>query len=344
MPTLLLLLLVVPSATFRFSFAATDPATAAAAGDGRVEIYNSISKGGFFSQTWDVHHSKSKMRVRQVPGDGSCLFHAIYVALAHATNGSHPQEDYDDMCKAAGVLRQTALDYLSQDPNRLLTVTYNQDMKSQELLEMTSKEMGLSAEQYLARLRDPKEWGGGLEIVALANALERPIFLYELKPVGLLFWSRFVFKKMVECGMPKFSPNKSLHILIADCNFPDCAPYFYNKAGNHFLALFPCEDVPIVAVIEKKKSAAAAAAAAATAAGSAAPTPGLASSSSSMAEGGREGRASFGRRVFLRGRMLRRLEAKIKETLFFRGSGGGGGAGGRRKGGRLGGKGKTKRR
>lgn len=40
------------------------------------------------------------------------------------------------------------------------------------------------------RLRDPKEWGGGLEIVALANALERPIFLYELKPVGLLFWSR----------------------------------------------------------------------------------------------------------------------------------------------------------
>jgi len=71
------------------------------------------------------------------------------VALAHATNGSHPQEDYDDMCKAAGVLRQTALDFLSQDPNRLLTVTYNQDMKSQELLEMTSKEMGLSAEQYL---------------------------------------------------------------------------------------------------------------------------------------------------------------------------------------------------
>lgn len=29
--------------------------------------------------------------------------------------------------------------------------------------------------------------------------------------------------------MPKFSPNKCLHILIADCNFPDCAPYFYNK-------------------------------------------------------------------------------------------------------------------
>ena len=42
-----------------------------------------------------------------------------------------------------------------QDPNRLLTVTYNQDMKSQELLEMTSKEMGLSAEQYLVSTPPP---------------------------------------------------------------------------------------------------------------------------------------------------------------------------------------------
>jgi hypothetical protein len=37
-----------------------------------------------------------------------------------------------------------------------------------------------------------QEWGGGLEIVALSNALERPICLYELKPVGMLFWSRSV--------------------------------------------------------------------------------------------------------------------------------------------------------
>lgn len=85
-----------------------------------------------------------------------------------------------------------ALDFLSKDPERVLTVTYNQDMRSCELLEMTSREMGLSPDQYLLRLRDPKEWGGGLEIVALANALERPIFLYELKPAGFLFWSRCV--------------------------------------------------------------------------------------------------------------------------------------------------------
>ena len=34
---------------------------------------------------------------------------------------------------------QTALDFLQQDPDRVLSVTYNQDMRSSELLEMTSK-------------------------------------------------------------------------------------------------------------------------------------------------------------------------------------------------------------
>lgn len=56
---LLFLLLVGPSATFRFSFAA----------DTRLDVYNAISRGGFFSQTWDVHQSRGKMRVRQVSDD-----------------------------------------------------------------------------------------------------------------------------------------------------------------------------------------------------------------------------------------------------------------------------------
>lgn len=34
---------------------------------------------------------------------------------------------------------QTALDFLQQDPDRVLSVTYNQDMRSSELLDMTSK-------------------------------------------------------------------------------------------------------------------------------------------------------------------------------------------------------------
>jgi len=59
-----------------------------------------------------------------------------------------------------------------------------------ELLQTTAKEMGLTPEEYLVKYRNPKEWGGGMEIVALSNAWKRPIILYELKPVGCLWWSK----------------------------------------------------------------------------------------------------------------------------------------------------------
>ena len=83
-----------------------------------------------------------------------------------------------------------AVEYLAADDDRLLTVDCDHKMKASELLELTAKEMRRSPTQYLERMKDPKEWGGGCEIVVLANALKRPICLYELKPVGMLFWSR----------------------------------------------------------------------------------------------------------------------------------------------------------
>jgi hypothetical protein len=53
-----------------------------------------------------------------------------------------------------------ALDFLSADPDRVIRVSYDHDMKACELLELTSKEMGRTPEQYLERMRDPKVRGG----------------------------------------------------------------------------------------------------------------------------------------------------------------------------------------
>jgi hypothetical protein len=41
----------------------------------------------------------------------------------------------------------------------------------------------VSPAQYLANMRKPSEWGGGPEIVVLANVLKRPIHVYELQPI-----------------------------------------------------------------------------------------------------------------------------------------------------------------
>lgn len=83
-----------------------------------------------------------------------------------------------------------AIDYLASDPTRVLSIAPEQDMTAGELLELVASQMGITPQEYLTKLKDPKEWAGGPEIVALANALERPITLYELKAVGLLYWSR----------------------------------------------------------------------------------------------------------------------------------------------------------
>ena len=80
------------------------------------------------------------------------------------------------------------------------------------------------------------------------------------------------------------------------------------QAGNHFLALFPCEDIPVATVLKEGGKSHAS------------------SSSSTLANPppahNKEG--SFGRRVSLRGRMLRRLQEKFLSTLFFRPVGRGG--------------------
>ena len=86
-------------------------------------------------------------------------------------------------------------------------------------------------------MRQDSYWGGGPEIVALCNVLERPIHVYELCVNN----NRFVLRRMACFGSPKFDRRQALHILSADSRFPDLEPGKQLAAGNHFLAMFPEE-------------------------------------------------------------------------------------------------------
>ena len=44
-------------------------------------------------------------------------------------------------------------------------------------------------------------------------------------------------------GSPKFDQKEPLHILSADCRFPDLIPGTQADAGNHFMAVFPERDM-----------------------------------------------------------------------------------------------------
>jgi len=53
----------------------------------------------------------------------------------------------------------------------------------------------------------------------------------------------FGLRRMACFGSPKFDGKEPLHILSADSRFPDIVPGKQLSSGNHFLSIFPCNDI-----------------------------------------------------------------------------------------------------
>jgi OTU-like cysteine protease len=189
-------------------------------------------------------------RIRQVPGDGSCLFHSLSLCLRHAVNGTHWNMDCDinELFTFSNSLRQMAVDCLLEGQQRKLFVQGNEWLPAQELADIAAQQYGLTGAEYCAAMRDETTWGGGPEIVALSNVLRRPIHVYELCVVnnnkshnnkGTATATAFGLRRMACFGSPRYDHASALHVLSADSRFPDLAPGKQNVVGNHFLAVFP---------------------------------------------------------------------------------------------------------
>jgi hypothetical protein len=184
--------------------------------------------------------------IRQVPGDGNCLFHSISTCYAQALNGTHLDlrnpANLQWLYQNSAKLREQAVDCLEQS-RKLLFLQGHEHLKAQELVQAAAAQYGISGSDYCRLMRQDSYWGGGPEIVALCNVLQRPIHVYELANEK----NRFVLRRMACFGSPKFDKRPALHILSADSRFPDLQPGRQLASGNHFLAIFPSE------VTEEKK-------------------------------------------------------------------------------------------
>jgi len=201
-----------------------------------------IDYDGFLTSEFQVFGQSESMICRQVPGDGNCLFYAIAVGLGLIEKGVHPSNERKALWSLATRLRKTAVDYLQEDPEREIFLEGEECWTASILLEVAAQQYSTTVEKYCRNMRSPSDWGdgeekwgGGPEIVALANYLKRPIFVYELMCKG----NRFCFHRIACFGSPLFDDNTPLHILSADSRFPDVAPGRQLARGNHFLALFP---------------------------------------------------------------------------------------------------------
>ena len=213
-----------------------------------------------------IHNSP--VTIRQVPGDGNCLFHSISVAWAHATNGTHLEmrspETMEWLYRHSTKLRQLAVDCL-EEQRKLLFLQGHEYLKATDLVEAAAAQYGISGSEYCELMRQESYWGGGPEIVALCNVLQRPIHVYELyvpeeeededqaqkktKRNNYRMGYRssqphssppcFLLRRMACFGSPKFDRAPALHILSADSRFPDVKPGEQLESGNHFLAIFP---------------------------------------------------------------------------------------------------------
>jgi hypothetical protein len=181
---------------------------------------------------------KIPVRIRQVPGDGNCLFHSISTCVAYSVNGTHLDlkniKNLQWLYQNSARLRQQAVDCLEQK-RKLLFLQGHEYLKAHELVEAAASQYGISGPEYCSLMRQDSYWGGGPEIVALCNVLQRPIHVYELFAQG----DKFVLRRMACFGSPKFDKEQALHILSADSRFPDLKPGQQLVAGNHFLAIFP---------------------------------------------------------------------------------------------------------
>eukprot|EP00578_Thalassiosira_sp_NH16_P024295 CAMPEP_0181100546 /NCGR_PEP_ID=MMETSP1071-20121207/13251_1 /TAXON_ID=35127 /ORGANISM="Thalassiosira sp., Strain NH16" /LENGTH=442 /DNA_ID=CAMNT_0023183283 /DNA_START=115 /DNA_END=1443 /DNA_ORIENTATION=+ len=202
------------------------------------------------------------VRIRQVPGDGNCLFHSIAACLHHVSNGTHlPMDSHEciSVLRARSLgLRNSAVDILQNSANggrRRLFLQGEEYLEAKELLDAAAAQFDMAGEEYCELMRKESYWGGGPEIVALCNHLQRPIHIYELIPAedvpdrddhlnarpcnNVKTSSQFTLRRMACFGSPKFDRREPLHILSADSRFPDVAPSRIRRVGNHFLALFP---------------------------------------------------------------------------------------------------------
>ena len=135
------------------------------------------------------------VEVRQVPGDGNCLFHSIAAALHYTENKESggasaintkqhlPMDSHERILELRSKslkLRNAAVDVLHNPGTKgrkKLFLQGEEYLEARELLAAAAAQFELEGGEYCELMRKESYWGGGPEIVALCNYLQRPIHM-----------------------------------------------------------------------------------------------------------------------------------------------------------------------
>jgi hypothetical protein len=94
--------------------------------------------------------------IRQVPGDGNCLFHSVSLCLYQAEHGEHwniqTPGELDKLYEQSKLLRSRAVKCLRQSRRRLF-LQGRESLKAYELVQAAAQQYGLTPEEYCEAMR-----------------------------------------------------------------------------------------------------------------------------------------------------------------------------------------------
>jgi hypothetical protein len=131
------------------------------------------------SQRDDEVDGHDTFSMRNVPGEGDCMFMAV--ALAAAT--SMGLGGNNALLRAVAAETRAVVAQVLGGPGTLY-IEHQRVVLASDLLRSASMAEGISTDEYLTRLIQRGEegglYGGGPELTVLSNVLRRPISIYEL--------------------------------------------------------------------------------------------------------------------------------------------------------------------
>lgn len=138
----------------------------------------------------DPHSGDTQFFVmRNTPGDGDCVFHAVLSSVFISAGILNPDSALfsSTMSSMALEMRNVVAMFLSSPEGTLYVNNKPRKriVRCRDLLRSAAQNEGLNAEDYLMKLRQPGKlgglYGGGPELTVLSNILRRPISIYHLK-------------------------------------------------------------------------------------------------------------------------------------------------------------------
>jgi len=128
--------------------------------------------------------------MRNTPGDGDCVFHAVLSSVFISMGMINPDSSTalsNTMSCMALEMRNVVAKYLSSPEGTLYVNNkpVKRIVRCRDFLKSAANNEGLTPEEYLIKLRQAGKqgglYGGGPELTVLSNILRRPISIYHLK-------------------------------------------------------------------------------------------------------------------------------------------------------------------